>query len=201
VVLGVRAARKQATRDRVLAVARELFQDVGYEETTIRMVAKGAGVSVGSVFTTFSGKAEILSQVMDDRLDTLYAELDRVIPHLRGPTVDRLRSVMAVHYGFEMRRPRMFLAYIGASFAWSPGKVIPVGRNARLQGMLRDILVAGVESQEVRPDADQQTFIDVMLASYFWNYRLASQQGLDAEALIAVMDRQIGLLFDGVAAR
>ena len=186
----------------MLAAARDLFQEIGYDEATIRMVAELAGVSVGSVFTTFSGKAEILSQVMDDRLDGLYAELDQLVPHLRGPTVDRLRSIMAVHYGFETRRLRLFVAYISASYGWSPGEgVIPLGRNVRFQAMLRDTLRGGIERGEVRPDADIQTFIDVLLAAYIWNYRRASHEDADAQALIAQMDRQIGLLFEGVVAR
>jgi AcrR family transcriptional regulator len=185
-----------------LAAARDLFQEIGYDETTIRMMAERAGVSVGSVFTTFSGKAEILSQVMEDRLDGLYAELDQLVPHLRGPAVDRLRSIMAVHYGFETRRLRLFVAYIGASYGWSPGEgVIPLGRNVRLQAMLRDVLAGGIERGEIRADADVQTFIDILLASYVWNYRRASHEGAETPDLIAQMDRQIGLLFNGVAAR
>ena len=199
---GVRQSRKLATRERVLAAARVLFQEVGYDETTIRMVAQRAGVSVGSVFTTFSGKAEILSQVMDDRLEGLYAELDQVVPHLRGPAMDRLRSVMAVHYGFETRRLRLFVAYISVSYGWPLGEgVTPIGRNVRLRAMLRDILDGGIARGEVRADADLETFIDALLAAYVWNYRRASHEGAAAPALIAEMDRQIGLLFEGVAAR
>ena len=199
---GVRQSRKLATRERVLAAARALFQEVGYDEATIRMVAQRAGVSVGSVFTTFSGKAEILSQVMDDRLEGLYAELDQVAPHLRGLAVDRLRSIMAVHYGFETRHVRLFVAYISASYGWSLGEgVVPIGRNARLKAMLRDVLEGGIARGEVRADADLETFIDTLLATYIWNYRRASHEGAEAPVLIAQMDRQIGLLFEGVAAR
>ena len=95
--MGARQERKEATRARVLAAARGLFDEVGYEAATIRMVAQRAGVSVGSVFTTFIGKAHLLSQVMADRVEALQAELEKVVPHLRGPAVDRLRSIMAVH--------------------------------------------------------------------------------------------------------
>jgi AcrR family transcriptional regulator len=201
-VSGVRQSRKLATRERVLAAARALFQEVGYDEATIRMVAQRAGVSVGSVFTTFSGKAEILSQVMDDRLESLYAELDQVTPHLRGPAVDRLCSIMAVHYGFETRRVRLFVAYVSASYGWSLGEgVIPIGRNTRLKAMLREVLEGGVARGEVREDADLDTFIDTLLAAYIWNYRRASYEGAEASVLIAQMDRQIGLLFQGVAVR
>ena len=200
--MGVRQSRKQATHERVLAAARDLFQEIGYEETTIRMVAQRAGVSVGSVFTTFASKAHILSQIMDDRLDGLYAELDQVVPHLRGPAVDRLRSVMAVHYSFETRRLRLFVAYIGESYNWSLSEdVIPIGRNQRLRAILREIVEGGIARGEVRAEVDPECFIDVLLAAYVWNYRRAPRQNADADALIVHMDRQIGLLFEGVAAR
>ena len=89
--------RKQATRERVLEAARDLFDEVGYEDAAIREIARRAGVSIGSVFTTFGGKADLLAAVMNDRLESLCGELDRLIPHLRGSTAARLRSIMARH--------------------------------------------------------------------------------------------------------
>jgi TetR/AcrR family transcriptional regulator, cholesterol catabolism regulator len=200
--LGARQERKQATRARVLAAAHDLFDEIGYEETTIRMVALRAQVSVGSVFTTFAGKAELLSQVMGDRVEALQAELEQVTPHLRGPTVDRLRSIMAVHYGFETRKLSLFVAWVAASFTWPhEGGVTPIGRNPRFRDMLADALAGGIARGEVRPDADAELFVDTLLAAYVWNYRRAAQDGADAPALIAAMDRQIGLLFEGVGMR
>ena len=80
----------------MIEAARDLFETVGYEETTVREIATQAGVAVGSVFTCFASKAEVLSQVMQDRLEDLYAELDRITPHLRGSVVDRLSSIFAL---------------------------------------------------------------------------------------------------------
>ena len=200
--MGIREDGKQATRQRVLAAARDLFEEVGFELATIRMIAQRAGVSVGSVFTTFSGKTEILSHVMTDRLDDMYVELDRVVPHLRGPTVDRLRSIMAVHYSIEMRRQRLFVAYVSASFSWSAEQnVIPLGENTRFKGILAETLVAGVARGEVREGVDADLFVEVLLASYIWNYRLVCREGADVTRLIELMDRQIGILFEGVSAR
>ena len=198
---GSRAARKQATRDRVLAAARDLFDEVGYEASTIRMIATRAGVAVGSVFTTFASKAEILSQVMLDRLDTLYAELDAVLPHLRGSTADRLRSIMAIHYSVEMRRPRLFAAFVATSFSEFDAKtIVPFGQNERLRTMLRDVLAQGQSAGAVRDDADLDLFVETLIAAYGFNYRRAVQDGADAAALTSLMDRQIGLMFDGVRA-
>lgn len=198
--MGVRDDQKQATREKVLEAARDLFNDVGYEETTIRAIAERAGVSVGSVFTTFASKAEVLSHVMEHRLTDLYTEFDRVLPYLRGATADRLCSIFAIHYEFETRRVKLFLAHIAASYSPSndPG-VTPYGRNERLTGMLRDVLEEGVKRGEVRPDLDQQVAIDVLKAAYAWNYRMAALSGGkgDALAMSAAMDRQIMAIADG----
>ena len=198
---GARAARKQATRERVLAAARDLFDEVGYESSTIRMIATRAGVAIGSVFTTFASKAEILSEVMLHRLDGLYAELDAVLPHLRGSCADRLRSIMAIHDNVEMKRPRLFAAFVATSFSeYDANTIVPFGRNERLHAMLREVLAQGQADGAVRADADLDLFVETLIAAYGFNYRRAVQDGADASALTDLMDRQIGLLFEGVKA-
>src|SRR5882724_7362453 len=135
--LSLRRTQKTATRNRVIGAARELFDTQGYQGTTIREIARHAGVSVGSVFTTFAAKGEILSQVMQDRLDGLYAELDRVMPHLRGDTVERLRTMFAIHFAFEVQHTRLFLAHIAAAYDWTlPPTARPMGKNNRLIGIM-----------------------------------------------------------------
>lgn len=200
--LSVRKSQKEATRQRVLDAARDLFESKGYEAATVREIAQIAAVSVGSVFTTFASKGDILSQVMADRLDGLYAELDRLAPHLRGSTPDRLRSIFAIHYAFETRRTRLFLAHIAAAYNWtlSPSSR-PYGRNPRLKGVIRDCLADGVARGDVEPSADLDLIVDSLMASYAWTYRLAAWEGADAETLSAVMDRHIGLIADGFRRR
>nr|WP_293379323.1 TetR/AcrR family transcriptional regulator [Phenylobacterium sp.] len=195
---GVRQAQKENTRNRVIEAARELFDTQGYQGTTIREIARHAQVSVGSVFTTFASKYEILSQVMRDRLDGLYAELDRVMPHLRGATVDRLRTMFAVHFAFEVRHKKLFLAYISATYDWTlPSTATPMGRNLRLQDIMRESLCKGVAEGDVDPSVDQQEIIDLLMAAYVWVYRLAAWHDADAEEMTRVMDRQIGLIAAG----
>jgi TetR/AcrR family transcriptional regulator, cholesterol catabolism regulator len=200
VISGVREARKQATRRRVLDAARELFEEVGYEAATIRAIARSAGVSVGSVFTGFCSKQHILSEVMQARLADLYADLERVIPHLRGSTADRCRSMFAVHYAFEFRRLHLFLAHVAAGFDWRADPALPaMGTNPRLRGMVRDCLAEGVVRGDVRADADIELAIDLLLAAYAWNYRRAAAEPLEPKTLTDIFDRQVGLIFAGLA--
>jgi AcrR family transcriptional regulator len=199
---GVRRTRREATRNRVLNSARELFETLGYEGTTIREIARHAEVSVGSVFTTFASKGEILSQVMQDRLDSLYAELDRVMPHLRGSTADRLRSMFAIHFAFEAQRMRLFLAHIAAAYDWTNSpNARPYGNTPRLQEIIRECLQKGVEAGDVAAGTDLQEVIDLLMAAYAWTYRLVVRKNADAAELTAAMDRQIGLIADGFRPR
>lgn len=186
----------------MLDAARELFETKGYETTTVREIAQAAAVSVGSVFTTFASKGDILSQVMADRLDALYGELDRLAPHLRGSTSDRLRSIFAIHYAFETRRTRLFLAHIAAAYNWtlSPSSR-PYGRNPRLRNVIRECLADGMTRGDVDPTGDVDVMVDTLMASYAWTYRLAAWEHADAEAMSAVMDRHIGLIAEGFRPR
>lgn len=197
-----RQSQKEATRQRVLAAARELFDTHGYQGATVRDIARHAGVAVGSVFTTFASKGEILSEVMQSRLDGLYGELDRVMPHLRGSTADRLRTMFAIHFNFEAAHVRLFLSHIAAAYDWTLSPAArPYGRTPRLQEMIVECLQKGIEEGDVRPEANLQEFVDLLMAAYAWTYRLVVTEAADAKALTAVMDRQIGLVCDGFRPR
>jgi AcrR family transcriptional regulator len=199
---GVRQTQKEATRNRVIEAARELFDTQGYQGTTIREIARHAGVSVGSVFTTFASKGEILSQVMEERLDRLYAEIDRLAPHLRGSTVDQLRTIYAMFFAFEAERMKLFLSHLGAAYDWTlPPTAKPYGKNQRVRQLLHEILAKGVEAGDVDPRTDLREIVELLIAAYAWTYRLVVTEGADVKALTAVMDRQIAQIADGFRPR
>ncbi len=62
-----RSAKSEQTRALILETAMRLFQEHGYDKTTMRAIAKEAGVSVGNAYYYFAGK-EHLIQGFYDRL-------------------------------------------------------------------------------------------------------------------------------------
>ena len=197
-----RQSQKAATRAKVLEAARELFDTQGYQGTTIREIARHAGVSVGSVFTTFASKGEILSQVMESRLEGFYAELDRTVPHLRGSTVDRLRSIYAIFFAFEAPRTKLFLSHIAAAYDWTlPPTAKPFGRNPRVRELLHDTLAKGVEAGDVDPNANLADIVELLVAAYGWTYSRAVSDGADAQRRTEIMDAQIGVIAEGFRPR
>ena len=152
------------------------------------------------MFTTFSSKADILSQVMQERVDDLVAEIDAV-PHTEC-VFDRVKAIMAVHYRFEMRRPKLFLAHIIAAFTPDlESGVVPYGATSRTISAAHRTLLDGIKNGEIAPDTDVDLVIDVLRGIYAWNYRLAAREPVDARRLIELANRQADLLFNGIKAR
>jgi hypothetical protein len=143
----------------------------------------------------------VLGEVISCRLDELYADLECVTPHLRGSTADRCRSLFAVHYAFEFRRLRLFLAFISVAFEFQETPDQPVmGSNPRLRGMVLDCLADGVARGDLRAGVDLELVVDLLVGVYAWNYRLAAAEGADAQRLTQLFDLQIGLIFEGLTA-
>lgn len=65
----LREKKKADHRRRILAAARALFLEKGVEATTIRAVAKRAGVAPGTIFLYAPSKERLLVQVFQDALD------------------------------------------------------------------------------------------------------------------------------------
>jgi AcrR family transcriptional regulator len=55
---------KQATRGRILAAARELFAEQGYDQVTVRAIARAAEANVALVNRYFGSKAGLFAEVL-----------------------------------------------------------------------------------------------------------------------------------------
>ena len=84
-------ARGRRTRDAVVAAARTVLAERGYDRTTMSDIAAAAGVSHGTVYTYFAGKDEVLRAVADAGVAEVLAAV-RVPDDLRADPLLRLRE-------------------------------------------------------------------------------------------------------------
>ncbi|HEU4964145.1 MAG TPA: TetR/AcrR family transcriptional regulator [Bacilli bacterium] len=68
---GLRERKKQETRKKILAAALALFQELGFENTTIDRIAEQADVARGTVFLHFPSKEVILAHWTQERMHDL----------------------------------------------------------------------------------------------------------------------------------
>lgn len=198
-VLTLRKAKKEATRTRVIEASRELFEEVGYQETPVRAIAQRAAVSVGGVFTTFEGKAGILAHIVAEQRAQLIDEIAAKSPSLPGTTEERLKAVIAMAHRSEFPRLRTVTAYIGASYGWS--KTLEEDHRAlhrKLAETLLSILTDGVKAGEIDRNADLEMLLEMISSVYQRNYRTALHAGFTVEQLDQRIARQLPILLNGV---
>ncbi|WP_245573303.1 TetR/AcrR family transcriptional regulator [Amycolatopsis benzoatilytica] len=98
-----RARKKRLTRQRIVSAAIRLFDQQGYEETTVAQVAEAADVDTKTFFNYFRTKAEVLFTELDLELDVLLAAIAARRPEESpGEVLRRAVQEYAAH-----RRPKV----------------------------------------------------------------------------------------------
>jgi AcrR family transcriptional regulator len=73
----VTAAAKEATRERILDAALELFRRQGFEATTTRDIAQAAEIATGTLFNYFDTKESLLASLAGEALAKAHAAFSR----------------------------------------------------------------------------------------------------------------------------
>jgi AcrR family transcriptional regulator len=92
-VLGTRSERR--VRE-ILVVARQVFSDNGYENSTTLDIARELGISEATVFSYFSSKRDLCMQVIKGWYDEISLVLEQEVPLVVG-TRARLHFVVHKH--------------------------------------------------------------------------------------------------------
>src|SRR5688572_16726483 len=95
-----RTTQGAAARDRLYATAMELIAARGYEATTLRDIAKAAGVSVGLLYRYFPSKQAVVIALYDE-LSSEYARHAADMPPGRW----RDRFIFAVETSLRVLEP------------------------------------------------------------------------------------------------
>ncbi len=77
---GLRERKRQQTRQALISAAMRLFDDQGYEETTVAEIAAAAGVSTKTFFNYFASKDEVLFPHLSARIDAAVTIIARRAP-------------------------------------------------------------------------------------------------------------------------
>lgn len=87
-----RRVRGRATRQRLLAAARELFGERGYDATSIEAVLEASGVARGALYHHFQSKAEAFDAVAEQVFIEIANETSTAAAAGRTDPLERLRA-------------------------------------------------------------------------------------------------------------
>ncbi|MFC4612222.1 TetR/AcrR family transcriptional regulator [Streptomyces maoxianensis] len=86
------AKRDTYTPETLLTVAVRIFNERGYDGTSMEHLSKAAGISKSSIYHHVAGKEELLRRAVSRALDALFAILDEP-GAVRGRTIERVEYV------------------------------------------------------------------------------------------------------------
>jgi AcrR family transcriptional regulator len=160
-----RERKKQETRQRLLECAWRLFQEQGYDDTTVEDVTEAADVAKGTFFNYFATKEALLDELALWRIDLLGS-------HVLGAddvpqsTVDRIKCLvraMAAEFSPDRELPQhLLMARISA----------PIRHESahRLGSIMHDLVQQGQASGEIRADTDAGLIARLLMTSAFYHF-------------------------------
>lgn len=153
------AASQEARRQAILVAARRVFVDKGLHRATTHDVAREAGVPVGSIYTWFTSKEELIwASILaanKDETDSIVRDVQAV-----GSTRERIGRALAGWYTFTIDAPGVaaFLAEIWAESARRPLiQDLIARRRERMVTVAALILAGGVAAGDLPGVTDVDT--------------------------------------------
>lgn len=139
------------SREVLVAAAVENFTTLGYHGTSMRDIARTAGVTVASIYHHFASKQEILQQVMirtiTDVLGATRTAVEDAVAAGRTSPSEQLEALVDAWMIFHTTRQAE--ALIGASEIRSlddGGRAVVVGHRDEQEALFRSVIEGGVQA-------------------------------------------------------
>lgn len=138
------ARRRLESRRKLLAAARELFIEQGYEATRPQDIARSAGVANGTFYLHFKSKEDAFLAFADDAQDQLIAEYRKNLDGVSGLR-ERLTVILRTLMAFDLEHPGVLhVAFL------DPLTIAPEDGDARrIYDRLGDFLYLILGEQEI----------------------------------------------------
>jgi AcrR family transcriptional regulator len=160
-----RERKKQETRQRLLECAWQLFQEKGYDDTTVEDITEAADVAKGTFFNYFEAKQAILDEIALWRIDLLGDHVLAAddVPQSTVARIKRLVNAMADEFSPERDLARqLFMARISA----------PIKHKSahRLGSLMHELVRQGQDGGEIRQDIDAGLVARLLMTGVFHSF-------------------------------
>lgn len=191
----VREARSELYRQIILEAAERCFAEQGVDDTKMEEVAAESGLSLGTLYAVFAGKAQLVRAIHETRLREL---LRRAIEVARGrdDTLQVLLHGVRAYVEFFVLHPDYLRMHLREGVAWGLGQDGAPGNRAEAwndgMAMLTALFARGVQEGRFYPGEPRQ-MARMMIATQ--QVQLASwlESGADApaEGLVEAIETQL----------
>lgn len=194
-----RKQQKAQTRALILDSARGLFENRGFEGTTMRAVAAEAEVGLGTIFSHFPDKGALLIAALLEDLAQTDQQIFETLP-AEAPIRDQIMHISRAGFGYWCRRPSLSATLLREIwFVKGPWAEKRREETTRFIEFCARVLEAARQRGELRPGFDLQASADALYSYYVGILmRAASEDQFDAEVLLEKMAAFVDNLLEGI---
>lgn len=148
------AAEPRVHDDRALQAAARLFREQGYAGTSLRDIARAAGMLPGSLHYRYATKEDILAALMERAIDRLIEGILAATAATTDP-LERVRLAIIEHVRILLSREDSVYVLLYDWRSLSPAVERAIARQRKRYEQFADDLIAQVASQaRLRPGVD-----------------------------------------------
>lgn len=195
--LNRRQAAKARTREKVLDSAKNLFEKKGYEQATVRDIAKGAKMSTGAVFANFDDKLDLFAAVLSREYGRLVDSMDASI-HKTGTVSEMLLHLCTSDYLFCDERDQLTAILVNRetekkrSYARARGAATLM--RVWFTGLVQQVIDERSRTQELSVDARKAMVVESIVNVHLGALRHASLSGMNMVQYGAYLSPQLSVL-------
>lgn len=141
-------------RERILIAAQKLFATKGYEQVTVREIAKEANCSHTSIYLYYQDKRELLGQLAQQPLTELLQQFESIHYRIEGSAEQKLIEIAKVYVKFGLLYRNLYQTFmtIEAGRVDEPGSDWKI---SKLRQQLFQLLRASAAALLVHSEEDQ----------------------------------------------
>ena len=176
----IRQRKKRETRRRILIVARKLFVERGFSQTTIDSIAEQADISKPTFFNYFNSKNAVLDDLINE-MDRQFVSYISDESHNNATTKQKLRHLMKRSATWIDSEPQLARLMLTEGFRVINDSGKSQFRMQRLHKAMATLIQEGINRSEVRTDYPVDLLVQVLFGSYLYavlNWMSDSQYNL-----------------------
>ncbi len=167
---GVRERRKQERQERIIAAAREVFAEKGFESATLKQIAGNAGLGIATLFNYVTDKRDLIYLIFNEEMEQL-VERALATPKRWQTFEAKILSITEPHYRLFAQDPVLSRILLSEVMLQTPGFHLGRFRSLR-QRLIDGIEKLAVEAQETA-EIDTEVSADMIARHIFFSFSIA----------------------------
>lgn len=191
-----RQARAEATRQKIMDAAVDIFSEVGYAATGLGEIIERAEITKGALYYHFDSREALAAAIIEDATDRVIGAF-REIAHSSSPALENMIHGSFVVLGMIAHDKT---ARIGRQLARALGQFSVVGAHtyADWTTVVGDQAVRAAEEGDLRPGLDPHVVGDTIIATLLGVEQLSTAISAGAD-MIPRLTHSWELLLPGIA--